>query len=410
VDRRIEEALKEHPCYNKEAHDKFARMHVPVAPRCNIQCNYCNRKYDCSNESRPGVTSEVLSPEEAVEKIGIVKERIPYLTVIGVAGPGDPLANEETFRTLEMVNKEFPNLTLCVSTNGLVLPDNAQRLYDLGIRFLTVTVNASDPSVGALIYDRVQWNGISYKGKEGAEILLKNQLEGIEKCVRLGMMVKVNIVMIPGINDDHIPELVKKVRSLGVYIVNILPLIPVDGTKFSDMRAPTPEERKRLTDKCELDVKMMRHCRQCRADAIGLLGEDRSSEFMRMGSCRAGCGPSAERSQPPLVNIDAGGPVRVAVATSDGKNVDSGFGNASRFDIYSVKNGEAVFRRTVGIDTTRQVAGEAHKEHIENIADLLDDCSVIVVKEIGPMPSKLLAKRGKAVRIYSGAIGKETFE
>jgi nitrogen fixation protein NifB len=328
-----------------------------------------------------------------------------YLKVKCVAGPGDPLANEETFRALELVNKEFPELTLCVSTNGLVLPENAQRLYDLGVRFVTVTMNASDAYVGGLIYDTVRWKGRSYTGTEGAEVLLRNQLDGIAKCVGLGMLVKINIVMIPGVNDHHIPELVKKVRSLGAYIVNILPLIPVDGTMFSGRRAPTPEERRKLMDLCEPDAKMMRHCRQCRADAIGLLGEDRSSEFMRMGSCQAGCGPAAEDPEPSPVNIYHG-TVRIAVATSDGKNVDGGFGNASRFDVYSVSNGEAEFLKTIEIDMSGQVAGYTHRRRIKIIADLLDDCWIIVVKEIGPMPSKLLERRGKKVRICSGAIGR----
>jgi nitrogen fixation protein NifB len=93
MDERIQQALASHPCFNEEAHRHFARMHIPVAPKCNIQCNYCNRKYDCSNESRPGVTSEVLTPEQAVEKVRTVKARIPELSVIGIAGPGDPLAN-----------------------------------------------------------------------------------------------------------------------------------------------------------------------------------------------------------------------------------------------------------------------------------------------------------------------------
>ncbi|MDR1690601.1 MAG: nitrogenase cofactor biosynthesis protein NifB [Candidatus Methanoplasma sp.] len=409
MDKKLESALEEHPCYSSEAHSKFARMHVPVAPKCNIQCNYCNRKYDCSNESRPGVTSEVLSPEEAVEKIRAVRKEIPYLRVIGIAGPGDPLANEETFRTLELVNKEFPDLTLCVSTNGLALPENAERLYGLGVRFLTVTMNASDPRVGGRVYSMVRKDGKTYRGEEGAEMLLQSQLDGIKKCVELGMLVKINIVMVPGINDEHIPELVRMVKSLGVYIVNILPLIPVEGTEFSGMRAPTPEERKRLMDLCELDVKMMRHCRQCRADAIGLLGEDRSQEFMRMGSCQAGCGPSAEERPMPLVKLDGGRASKVAVATSDGKNIDSGFGNASRFDVYEVRNRNAEFLRTVAVDTSKQVVGGQHRQHIEDIADLLDDCSVIVVKEIGSMPSKLLTGRGKTVRISSGPIGRETF-
>jgi len=37
-----------------------------VAPKCNILCNYCNRKYDCINESRPGVASAVLKPRRAI--------------------------------------------------------------------------------------------------------------------------------------------------------------------------------------------------------------------------------------------------------------------------------------------------------------------------------------------------------
>ena len=68
--------VADHPCYSKDAHHKFARIHLPVAPACNIQCNYCNRKYDCSNESRPGVVSEVLSPEEAAYKVLAVAQKL----------------------------------------------------------------------------------------------------------------------------------------------------------------------------------------------------------------------------------------------------------------------------------------------------------------------------------------------
>ena len=43
-----------HPCFEADAHHTHARVHVPVAPRCNVQCNFCSRKFDCVNESRPG--------------------------------------------------------------------------------------------------------------------------------------------------------------------------------------------------------------------------------------------------------------------------------------------------------------------------------------------------------------------
>ena len=41
-----------HPCFNREAHGRFGRIHLPVAARCNIVCGFCDRRYACVNESR----------------------------------------------------------------------------------------------------------------------------------------------------------------------------------------------------------------------------------------------------------------------------------------------------------------------------------------------------------------------
>lgn len=384
LDPRIEQALATHPCYNEDAHRTFARMHIPVAPRCNIQCNYCNRKFDCCNESRPGVTSELLTPEQALEKIRYVKERIPNLSVIGIAGPGDPLANEETFQTLELIGKQFPELTLCVSTNGLALPDNARRLYGLGVRFVTVTMNASNPETGSKIYSHVIFKNEHLSGEEGALTLLYRQTEGIRLCAELGMAVKVNIVMIPGINDEDIPILVKKVKALGAYMVNILPLIPVQGTAFSDLRAPTPAERKAMMDRCELDARMMRHCRQCRADAIGLLGEDRSQEFVQLGGCGSGCGPS------PALRI-TGDRLKAAVAI-DASGRICGFGSASSFRVYSLDSSGIRQLRDIPVDRTTPVSGDDHKIHIVRILESLSGCGRVIVREIGELPSRMLSE------------------
>ena len=109
-----------HPCFSKDAHKKYGRVHLPVAPRCNMQCNFCNRKYDCMNESRPGVTSAVLTPQQAVAYLACVVEKRPEISVMGIAGPGDPFANpDETMQTLRLVRKRFPKMILCVATNGL---------------------------------------------------------------------------------------------------------------------------------------------------------------------------------------------------------------------------------------------------------------------------------------------------
>ncbi len=391
------DSLRTHPCFNEDAHKSFARMHLPVAPNCNIQCNYCNRKFDCCNESRPGVTSEVLSPEEAMEKIAVVKERIPNLSVIAIAGPGDPLANESTLRTIRLVKEGYSEMSLCISTNGLRLPEYVDELYSSGVRFVTVTMNGVDPEITKEVYDSVIWNGKRYEGREAAEILLENQLKGIDLCVKKGMIVKINIVLIPGINDDHIPEVVKKVKAMGVYIVNILPLIPVEGTKFSHIEAPTSEERKRLLDLCSSDIRMMRHCRQCRADAIGLLGEDRSNEFIRTNPCGSGCGPSSN-----IISSDNIVSNRMAIASESGITVDSGFGNTKRFLIY--EDGKVVDE--VHIDTNCNTYGRPHSEHLKDIISKLKDCDTVIVKEIGPAPSRMLESEGKKVIISDERIEK----
>ncbi len=396
------EMLKTHPCYSEEAHTKYARMHLPVAPKCNIKCNYCNRKYDCSNESRPGVTSEVLTPENAIEKIRFVKKKIPELKVISIAGPGDTLANDESLITLKMVKKEFPEMLLCISTNGLMLPDFAEKLYDAGVRFVTVTMNGIDTNITEKIYDNVLWNGKQLKGKEAAEILLKRQLEGIEKCVKLGMAVKINVVLIPGINDKHIPDLVKKVKEMGAYIVNILPLIPVKDTKFENLEAPSPEMRKKLLDICSGDIKMMRHCRQCRADAIGLLGEDRSQEFIRTNPCGLTCKQEKDVVKQPEKRSD--GVIKVAVATESGKLVDSGFGNAKKFSIYSTDGKTVKLVKTIEINDDYRIYGKSHSEHLDNIVKKLEDCDCVIVKEIGPYPSNQLSKRGIRISVDNGDV------
>lgn len=401
LDSNVKESLSKHPCFNPEAHTKYARMHVPIAPRCNIQCNYCNRDFDCPNESRPGVTSDVLSPEEAIAKIEIVKKDMPELSVIGIAGPGDPLANDETFRFLELLKASYPGLVACISTNGLLLPEQADRLYDLGVRFVTVTMNAVDASVGSKIYDHIIIDGMRATGDEASKILIQHQLDGIEKCSKMGMAVKVNIVMIPGINTDCIPDLVKIAKNRGAYVINILPLIPVKGTRFQDLKAPTPKQRMELMDRCSLNARMMRHCRQCRADAVGLLNDDRSSCYSGLRLTTAGC--SARCVSEKETSVKLPGSTAIAVATDSSDNV-CGFGSAPSFSIFELRNGVPARIGSFHVDRDSPVSGDAHRKHIASIIEGVNGCGSVIVSEIGDMPKRMLTDSGITVSIFKGAV------
>ncbi len=420
----IREKVHNHPCYSEEAHHHYARMHVAVAPACNIQCHYCNRKYDCANESRPGVVSELLSPDDAVKKVMAVAAEIPQMTVLGIAGPGDPLANpERTFETFQQLTEKAPDIKLCVSTNGLALPEQVEELSKHNIDHVTITINTVDPEIGAQIYPWVYWNNRRIKGVKGARILIEQQQKGLKMLTDRGILVKVNSVMIPGVNDKHLEEVSRVVKDNGAFLHNVMPLIAEaeHGTFYGVMgqRGPTHDELQALQDACAGDMNMMRHCRQCRADAVGLLGEDRGDEFTmdkvevmdidyeaameRRKQVQDDIEKQRKMKQAGLVALEGLSvqkkelrPVLMAVATSGGGIINEHFGHAKEFLIYEANATDVRFisHRKVelycgGGDT----CGDGESV-LDQIIKTLSGCEAVLCSKIGYEPWDLLEAAG----------------
>ncbi|MFO0583863.1 MAG: nitrogenase cofactor biosynthesis protein NifB [Anaeromyxobacter sp.] len=419
---------RNHPCYSEDAHHHFARMHLAVAPACNIQCHYCNRKFDCANESRPGVVSAKLTPAQAIAKVRAVAAEVPELSVIGIAGPGDALANADaTYETLRGIREVAPDLTLCLSTNGLALPDHVDRLVEHGVRHVTVTVNMVDPRVGERIYPWVFWEGRKVGGVEGARILSARQLEGISLLARRGVLVKVNAVVIPGVNDLHLAAVVREVRARGAFLVNLLPLIsaPEHGTHFglTGQRGPTPAELERVQRASAIDARLMKHCRQCRADAIGRLGEDRFAEFATPAAppaeVRASAPPPPARDAAEvreerraavervralhdeakvtalrrLQALPAALGARVAVATKGGGTVDQHFGHAREFLVYDVTREGASLVGVRKVEAYCQ-GGDGDDDVLHGVLRTLEGCQAVLVAKVGHCPEGQLAAAG----------------
>ncbi len=422
----IREKVHNHPCYSEEAHHYYARMHVAVAPACNIQCHYCNRKYDCANESRPGVVSELLTPEQAVKKVLIVAAKIPQMTVLGVAGPGDPLANpERTFATFRALTEKAPDIKLCVSTNGLALPQQIDELLKHNIDHVTITINCIDPDIGAKIYPWIFWNNRRIKGRKGAKILIDQQQKGLQMLVEKGILVKVNSVLIPGVNDEHLKEVSKLVKEKGAFLHNVMPLIAEaeHGTFYGVMgqRGPTHTELQTLQDACAGDMNMMRHCRQCRADAVGMLGEDRGDEFTldkienmdidykAAMKKRAAIHHAIEekrslKNQPGTIRvtlddralIKESRPILVAVSSSGGGIINQHFGHAKEFLIYEASATDVRFigqrkveRYCYGTDS----CGE-DETALDKMMRVLEGCEAVLCSKIGMEPWSVLEEAG----------------
>ncbi len=409
--------IKDHPCYSTEAHHHYARMHVAVAPACNIQCHYCNRKYDCSNESRPGVVSEKLTPDQAAKKVLAVAAEIPQLSVVGIAGPGDALANPaKTFRTFELIQETAPDIKLCLSTNGLALPDHVETIKRFNVDHVTITINMVDPEVGAKIYPWIFYNHKRYHGVEAARILHERQMLGLEMLVKADILVKVNSVLIPGINDEHLKEVNRVVKAKGAFLHNIMPLIsdPAHGTYYglNGQRGPTPQELQALQDSLEGDMRLMRHCRQCRADAVGMLGEDRSQEFTtdKLDTRTVQYDPAAREAYRAYVEkeradqqaaearqklqaVVGDAQALVAVATKGGGRINQHFGHASEFQIYQVSAAGVRFIGHRKVDHYC-AGGYEEEEAMPSILDSLKDCAAVLVAKIGHCPMKELEEAG----------------
>lgn len=381
--------LSLHPCFNEGARHKYARVHLPVAPRCNMQCNYCNRLYDCCNESRPGVTSSILKPLQASYYFKALKQKLDNLSVVGIAGPGDPFANpNETLATIGLIEKEFPDMIFCLSSNGLDLAPYIDRIAKLNVSHVTITINSLNVDTLEKIYSWVRYENKIYRGKEAARLLLERQLHCIKELKGKGIIVKINSVVIPGINDGDMEELAQKVSAMGADTMNCIPMYPTAGSLFENEKEPSREMMKRIRSQISRYIKPMSHCARCRADAAGLLGHD-DSDAMDM-----------VRQFSTLVISREASKTKVAVATGDGQRVDLHLGEAAELWIYEkTRNGYRFIEKRKTAE-----ANVCNDKWIALSENALADCQAVLVSGVGKYPTAILQKKGIRVIQMKGLI------
>jgi MoaA/NifB/PqqE/SkfB family radical SAM enzyme len=282
----------------------------------------------------------------------------------------------------------------------------------------------------------VKLDRLTYFGEAAAAVLLSNQIEGIRRLIALGVVVKVNTVLISGVNDHHVEEVSRFMAELGVSFHNIMQMVPVQGSVFGDLPQVSRHVLDEVRAQCAQHLPQMRHCQQCRADAVGKLSEDllhiiegdegirkvrpphASSKVItvvppgdndngdkRDGTILSPVGASGKKEEvvaksyhPSCSDHRPMGKLRVAVASRSGMMVDTHFGHAKDFLVYEVDGLSLRYLERRNTDTyckgSDYCADDERENRLNQTIATVRDCRAVVCLRIGHAPSQKLRDQG----------------
>ena len=278
-------------------------------------------------------------------------------------------------------------MILCLSSNGLNIAPYVDELAELNVSHVTITLNGLDPEITKNIYKWVRFEKRGYIGKEGAALLLQKQLEAIRMLKLYNITVKVNTIVIPGVNDHLAGDIAQKVKALGADLMNAIPLYPVAETPFEDLEEPTPAMMKEIRTKISEHIRPMTHCARCRADAVGLLGQD-DPEAKKLLSEVSNLSLAMDTNRP-----------HVAVASNEGMLVNQHLGEADF--LYIFKETPSGYRM---VEQRRTPPSGTGSQRWASLGESLDDCRALLVGGIGPSPSSIIGRSGIRIIEMTGLI------
>jgi nitrogen fixation protein NifB len=198
-------------------------------------------------------------------------------------------------------------------------------------------------------------------------------------------VVKVNSIVVPGVNEHHIPAIAREAAALGVSRFNCLPMRPVATTPFGALEEPGRALIHALRSQCAQFLPQMEHCSRCRADAVGRIGHVPSEAQLVL--LRHHATAPAKRRQ------------YVAVASEEGLLVNQHLGEAKTLWIFGrVGDGFTLIEKR---DTPDTGSGTSRWHEL---APLLEDCQALLVTALGPNPRRVLEAAGVEVHETDGLI------
>ena len=180
--------------------DSFDRtidyIRVSVTSRCNFRCLYCMPNTPFEWEPK----ENILSYEEMFEFLRLaIDEGVKKIRITG----GEPLLRKDLDRFIKMLYDYKPSLDLALTTNGYYLPEYSKRLKEAGLKRVNISLDSLKPEVASKIAQKD---------------VLDRVLKGIDSAIEAGLKVKLNTVVMKGINDNEIIDLFEYAKNKGITI------------------------------------------------------------------------------------------------------------------------------------------------------------------------------------------------
>ncbi len=211
--------------------DKFGReisyLRLSVTDLCNLRCRYCMPEEGVPKKDHAAMLTEdeMILAVEAAASLGITKLRITG---------GEPLVKKNILSICRRAARVPGIREVCMTTNGLRLPELAAPLRSAGVRRLNISLDTLDPDK----YAQITRCGV-----------LSDALAGIHAALEAGFeKIKLNAVLIGGFNDDEIEEMAKLTLRYPLDM-RFIELMPVGENGFGkEAYLPYTEVLRRLPE------------------------------------------------------------------------------------------------------------------------------------------------------------------
>lgn len=187
-------------------------LRISVTDRCNFRCVYCMPKEIFGSNYQFLTRNEVLTFEEIARLAKLfVEQGVRKIRLTG----GEPLVRRDLYKLVAMLN-EIPDLDLTLTTNGALLPQQAQQLKEAGLKRVTVSLDSLDEAV--------------FKAMNDVDFPVAKVLEGMQAAEAAGLWpIKINAVVKKGLNEASILPMARFFREKG-YILRFIEYMDVGNT------------------------------------------------------------------------------------------------------------------------------------------------------------------------------------